>query len=116
MGPSRCTRGPSFLPTLATECVKRKGANILQPRAPVLRTFLRHAIELRSEFFHCCIFAGNFTSLSTVQSYLCGDRSTENSLINIANRPRHEASQPTDPGRGMNVAYNDAGAKNGEAG
>jgi hypothetical protein len=35
--------------------------------------FLRHAIELRSEFFHCCIFAGNFTSLSTVQSYLCGD-------------------------------------------
>jgi hypothetical protein len=35
--------------------------------------FLRHAIELRSEFFHCCIFEGNFTSLSTVQSYLCGD-------------------------------------------
>jgi hypothetical protein len=35
--------------------------------------FLRHAIELRSEFFHCCIFAANFTSLSTVQSYLCGD-------------------------------------------
>ncbi len=35
--------------------------------------FLSHAIELRCEFFHCCIFAGNFTSLSTVQSYLCGD-------------------------------------------
>jgi hypothetical protein len=35
--------------------------------------FLRHAIGLRSEFFHCCIFAGNFTSLSTVQSNLCGD-------------------------------------------
>jgi hypothetical protein len=35
--------------------------------------FLRHAIELRSAFFHCCIFAGNFTSLSTVQSYLRGD-------------------------------------------
>ena len=35
--------------------------------------FLRHAIELRSEFFHGCIFAGNFTSLSTVQSDLCGD-------------------------------------------
>jgi hypothetical protein len=34
---------------------------------------LRRAIELRSEFFHCCIFAGNFTGLSTVQSYLCGD-------------------------------------------
>jgi hypothetical protein len=29
--------------------------------------------ELPGEFFHCCIFAGNFTSLSTVQSYLCGD-------------------------------------------
>ncbi len=37
------------------------------------QTFLRHAIELRSEVFHCCVFAGNFTSLSTVQSYLCGD-------------------------------------------
>src|ERR1700722_10619887 len=37
------------------------------------QTFLRHAIELRSEFFHCCIFADNFTSLSTVQSYLCGN-------------------------------------------
>jgi len=32
--------------------------------------FLRRAIELRSEFFHCCIFADNLTSLSTVQSYL----------------------------------------------
>src|SRR5580704_4064755 len=78
--------------------------------------FLGHAIELRSEFFHGCIFAGNFTSLSTVQSYLCGDGATENSLINIAKRPRHEASQPTDPGRGMSVADNDAGAKYGEAG
>ena len=35
--------------------------------------FLRHAIELRSEFFHCCVFADNFTGLSTVQSYLCCD-------------------------------------------
>jgi hypothetical protein len=26
-----------------------------------------------ASFFHCCIFADNFTSLSTVQSYLCGD-------------------------------------------
>src|SRR5580692_3051603 len=78
--------------------------------------FLRHAIELRSKFFHCCIFAGNFTSLSTVQSYLCSDGATESSLINIAKRPRHEASQPTDPGRGMSVADNDAGAKYGEAG
>src|SRR5258708_30551464 len=77
---------------------------------------LRRAIELRNKFFHCCIFAGNFTSLSTVQSYLCGDRATENSLINIAKRPRHEASQPTGPGRGMSVADNDAGAKYGEAG
>src|SRR5580704_4104888 len=78
--------------------------------------FLGHAIELRSEFFHGCIFAGNFTSLSTVQSYLCGDGATENSLINIAKRPRHEASQPSGPGRGMSVADNDAGAKDGEAG
>ena len=30
-------------------------------------------LELRGESFHCCIFAGNFTSLSAVQSYLCGD-------------------------------------------
>jgi hypothetical protein len=29
--------------------------------------------KLRSEFFHCGIFADNFASLSTVQSYLCGD-------------------------------------------
>jgi hypothetical protein len=35
--------------------------------------FLRDAIELRDEFFHCCVFAGNFTSFSTVQSYLCSD-------------------------------------------
>jgi hypothetical protein len=40
--------------------------------------FLRHAIdlgsiELGSEFFHGGIFAGNFTSLLTVQGYLCGD-------------------------------------------
>jgi hypothetical protein len=37
------------------------------------QNFLRHAIELRSEFSHCCIFAGDFASLSTVESYLCGD-------------------------------------------
>ena len=37
------------------------------------REFLRDVIKLRGEFFHCCIFAGNFTSLSTVQSYLCSD-------------------------------------------
>src|SRR5580692_10645056 len=78
--------------------------------------FLRHVIKLRSEFFHGCIFAGNFTSLLTVQSYLCGDGASENSLMNTAKRPRHEASQPTDPGRGMSVADNDAGAKYGEAG
>jgi hypothetical protein len=35
--------------------------------------FLMHAIELRSELFHCRIVAGNFTCLTTVQSYLCGD-------------------------------------------
>jgi hypothetical protein len=35
--------------------------------------FLMHAIELRSEFFHCRIFPGNFTCLLTVQSYLCSD-------------------------------------------
>src|ERR1700733_328626 len=78
--------------------------------------FLEHALELCSEFFNCCIFMGNFTCLSTVQSYLCGDCATENSLIDIAERPRHEASQPADPGRGMSVADNDAGAKYGEAG
>src|ERR1035438_6141615 len=77
---------------------------------------LRHATDLCSEFFHCCIFAGNFASLSTVQSYLCGDGAAENSLIDIAKRSRHEASQPTGPGRGMSVADNDAGAKDGEAG
>jgi len=50
---------------------------------PVLS--LRHALsldprkipksryELRSELFHCCIFAGNLTRLSAVQSYLCSD-------------------------------------------
>ena len=32
-----------------------------------------HASELRSEFFHCRIFADNFTSLSTVQRDLCGN-------------------------------------------
>jgi len=34
---------------------------------------LRHVIELRREFLHCRVFAGNFTGFSTVQSYLCGD-------------------------------------------
>ena len=40
------------------------------PRAArdLTRQFKSHAIELRSEFFHCCIFAGNFTSVS-VYSY-----------------------------------------------
>jgi len=32
-----------------------------------------HAIELRSEFFHRRIFKADFTDLSTVQSYLCGN-------------------------------------------
>jgi len=73
-------------------------------------------LEVRSEFFHCCIFAGNLTSLSPVQSYLCADGASENSLINTAKRSRNESSQPTDPGRGMSVADNDAGAKDGEAG
>lgn len=31
------------------------------------------AVQLRREFFHRCIFPDNFTSLSTVQGYLCGD-------------------------------------------
>src|ERR1700733_4820568 len=78
--------------------------------------FLEHALELCSDLFNCCIFMGNFPCLSTVQSYLCGDCATENSLIDIAERPEHEASQPTDPGRGMSVADNDAGAKYGETG
>ena len=26
-----------------------------------MQKFLKHAIELRGEFFHCCIFEGNFT-------------------------------------------------------
>jgi hypothetical protein len=80
------------------------------------QTFLRHAIELRGEFFHCCIFADNFTSLSTVQSNFCGDGATENSLIDIAKPTRHEPSQPTGPGWGMSVADNDAGTKDGETG
>jgi len=62
-------------------------------------------LELPSEFFHCCILAGNFTSLSTVQSYLCVDCATENSLINLAKRPRQEASEPVDPGWGMSVKW-----------
>src|SRR5258708_35684056 len=70
---------------------------------------------LCSEFFHCCIFAGNLTDLSTVERDLCGDGATENSLIDIAKRPRHEASQPIGPGRRMSVADNDAGTKDGEA-
>jgi hypothetical protein len=73
-------------------------------------------LELCSEFFHCRVFPGNFTRLAIVQGYLRGDRATENSLIDIAKRARHESSQPTDPGRGMSVANDDAGAKNGEAG
>ena len=44
----------------------------LSPR-PEKEAFLGQAFELRSEFFHCCILASNFASLSTVQSYLCGD-------------------------------------------
>jgi hypothetical protein len=56
--------------------------------------FLMHAIELRSEFFYGCVFAGNFTSLSTVQSYLCGDWVAENSLIDIAKGPRNDVAHP----------------------
>src|SRR5579863_6050628 len=78
--------------------------------------FQSHAIEPRSEFLHCSISADNVTRLATVQSYLCGDGATENALINIAKRPRHEASQPTGPCRGMGVPDNDAGTKDGEAG
>ena len=87
-------------------------------RRPLRSTqeLLMRVIELRSEFFHRRIFAGNITSVPTVQSYLCGDGATENSLIDIAKRPRHEASKPTDPRRGMSVADNDAGAKYGKAG
>jgi hypothetical protein len=43
-----------------------------------------------------------------VQSYLCGDVATENSLINIAKRPRHEAFPTNRPRPGMSVA--DTGA------
>jgi len=32
---------------------------------------LRLAIELRSEFFHCCIFAGNFTSPCSILDTFC---------------------------------------------
>jgi hypothetical protein len=52
---------------------------------------LRHAVELCSEFFHCRIFAGNFTRLLTVQSDLRGDGATENALIDIAERSGHES-------------------------
>src|ERR1700689_3733032 len=41
---------------------------------------------------------------------------TENSLVNIAKRPSHQAPQPSGPAWGMSVADNDAGAKDGEAG
>jgi len=54
--------------------------------------FLRHVLELRGEFFHGCIFASHFTGLLTVQSYLRDDGATENSLIDVAKRPGHEAS------------------------
>src|SRR5580658_978079 len=72
-------------------------------------------LEFCSKFFHCGIFADNFAGLSAVQSYLCGDCASENSLIDIAERPRHELSQQADPGWCMSIAYNDAGAKDGEA-
>ena len=75
-----------------------------------------HTIQPHSEFFHRCIFANNFTSLSAVQSYLCSDGTTENSLIDIAKRTRHEPSQPTDPSRSVSIADYDAGAKYSEAG
>jgi hypothetical protein len=48
---------------------KQSGASSPRASSPDFRT----SIELRSEFFHCSIFADSFTSLSTVQSYLCGD-------------------------------------------
>ena len=73
-------------------------------------------MELGSELFHGGIFADHFASLLTVQSDLGGDGATENALIDIAKRLRHEPSQPTGPGRSMSVADNDAGAKEGEAG
>jgi hypothetical protein len=30
-------------------------------------------LELRGEFLHGCIFAGDFTRLLAMESYLCGD-------------------------------------------
>src|SRR6185312_14569769 len=66
--------------------------------------------------FHCCIFVDDLADFPMVQSHLCGDRATEYPLIDSAERPRHDGSQPTDPGRGMGVADDDAGAKDGETG
>src|SRR5580698_238799 len=46
-----------------------------------------------------------------MQSYFCGDRAAEDLLFDIAERPRHEASKPSDPRRSMGVADDDARAK-----
>ena len=48
---------------------------VLKRKRSIVRTLqlAGRGIELCSEFFHCCIVAGNFTSFSTVQSYLCGN-------------------------------------------
>lgn len=71
-------------------------------------------LKLRSEFLHCCVSPCNFTRLSIVQCYFCGDGAAENLLIDIAKGSRHEFSQPAGPGRRMNVPHDDAGAKDGE--
>ena len=70
----------------------------------------------RCEVFHRGIIVDNFPGVVAVQSDLGGNRAPENALINIAERARQEAAQPADPGRGMGVADDDAGAKDGEAG
>jgi hypothetical protein len=70
-------------------CQERTDAGLITPYKPAsvsrsrfqlaitgrcaAQKILRHAVELRGEFFHCCIFAGHFANLSTVQSYLRGD-------------------------------------------
>ena len=53
--------------------LKERGVSVPDYEGVVGGALRDPANELRSEFFHCRIFAGNFTSLSTVQSYLGGD-------------------------------------------
>ncbi len=50
--------------------VKGEKPPLIRPHAKIPKS---RYLELRGEYFHCCIFPGNFTRLSTVQSYLCSD-------------------------------------------